>query len=154
MAARPVWHPQATQRHHARTSRGASDKAFYRRNSFNDKGGIDGVRGTTTGVDRIERHPAAGFQPEAVHFDPTQVNYGMPTFEFDPLFVEDPLSPGNNVGRNAFRFPQIQRSFSDAHRALLAALEWDLEAAEDLHDTAEYPLLKCLLRSEDIVCDL
>mmetsp|Transcript_7804 Transcript_7804/g.15124 ORF Transcript_7804/g.15124 Transcript_7804/m.15124 type:complete len:89 (-) Transcript_7804:101-367(-) len=87
--------------------------------------------------------------------DPAQFNHGMPcTFEFDPLFVEDPLSPGNNVGRNAFRFPQIQRSFSDAHRALLAALEWDLESTEELHDGSEYPLLKSLLRSEDVVCDL
>ena len=28
-------------------------------------------------------------------------------FKFDPLFIEDPLSPGNNVGRNCFRIFQV-----------------------------------------------
>lgn len=154
MQAQPVWPPTSTPRHHVQVLPSSHDKSFARRNSFNDKGGIDGLRGTTTTIDKMERYPNVGFQPETADMDPNQLNYGMPTFEFDPLFVEDPLSPGNNVGRNAFRFPQIQRSFSDAHRALLAALEWDMESAEGLHDATEYPLLKSLLSSEDIVCDL
>ena len=29
-------------------------------------------------------------------------------YTFDPLFVEDPLSPSNNVGRNAFRIHQVK----------------------------------------------
>jgi hypothetical protein len=66
--------------------------------------------------------------------------------------VEDPLSHANNVGRNAFRIFQIQRAFSDAHRALVAALEWDIHA--EAEDNPEYPLLKCLLQSEDVVFDL
>lgn len=33
--------------------------------------------------------------------------YGRP-FTFDPIFVEDPLSSSNNVGRNAFRVHQIK----------------------------------------------
>jgi hypothetical protein len=37
-----------------------------------------------------------------------------PTFQFDPLFIEDPLSQGNNVGRNSFRIFQIQKVFSEA----------------------------------------
>jgi hypothetical protein len=73
---------------------------------------------------------------------------------------------GNNVGRNAFRIFQVQRAFSDAHCALLAALEWD-EDGSDLQAAASsdvlpgntldslFPLLKCLLRSsEDVVFDL
>ena len=155
MQAQPIWPPQVIPPHQMHSFPNGNDKGFARRNSFNDKGGIDGVRGTTTTVDKNERFPTVGFQPVATVMDPSQFNHGMPcTFEFDPLFVEDPLSPGNNVGRNAFRFPQIQRSFSDAHRALLAALEWDLESTEELHDGSEYPLLKSLLRSEDVVCDL
>ena len=31
-------------------------------------------------------------------------------FTFDPLYVEDPLHPSNNVGRNAFRIFQIKVS--------------------------------------------
>lgn len=75
-------------------------------------------------------------------------------YTFDPLFVEDPLSDGNNVGRNAFRIFQIQRAFSDAHRALVAALEWDIHSAGELQDSSAFPLLKCLLQSEDVVFDL
>jgi len=66
--------------------------------------------------------------------------------------VEDPLNPGNNVGRNAFRIFQVQRAFSDAHRALVASLEWDINSMHDLGDD-EYPLLKCLLQNEDVFLD-
>lgn len=39
-------------------------------------------------------------------------------FHFDPIYIEDPLSPGNNVGRNCFRIAQIQRAWSDAFASL------------------------------------
>jgi hypothetical protein len=72
----------------------------------------------------------------------------------------------------------VQRSFSDAHRALVAALEWEEEGLETHHPTMTtttttvavamdsemnpnrtwdhiFPLLKCLLRSSvDIAYDL
>lgn len=32
-------------------------------------------------------------------------------FDFDPLFIEDPLRPENNVGRNCFRIYAIQQEF-------------------------------------------
>ena len=85
--------------------------------------------------------------------DQSTFDHGMP-YTFDPLFVEDPLSETNNVGRNAFRIFQVQRAFSDAHRALVAALEWDMQSDGELQDSNEYPLLKCLLQSEDTVFDL
>ena len=57
---------------------------------------------------------------------------------------------GNNVGQNAFRIFQIQRAFLDAHQALVASLEWDIHSSHDLSDGGgEYPLLNCLLQSED-----
>ncbi len=65
-------------------------------------------------------------------------------FTFDPLFVEDPISLGNNVGRNSFRINQVQRAFSDAHRAIAASLEWDLNSGSEIQDEY-YPLLKSLL---------
>jgi hypothetical protein len=145
------------------------EKPFTRRNSFNDKGSVDGIRGTTTGMTMGPfpstacggapplHYPAAARHVEATvpvppPMDQGAVDHGMP-YTFDPLFVEDPLSPGNNVGRNAFRIVQVQRAFSDAHRALVAALEWDMQSSE-LQDGAEYPLLKCLLQTEDVVYDL
>jgi hypothetical protein len=39
-------------------------------------------------------------------------------YKFDPLFVEDPLNPGNNVGRNCFRVLQVQRSWSDVYNLM------------------------------------
>jgi len=82
---------------------------------------------------------------------PLDHSSNMP-FTFDPLFVDDPLSSGNNVGRNAFRIFQVQRAFSDAHRALVASLEWDIHSTEsgDLQENNDYPLLKCLLQSKDV----
>ncbi len=69
-------------------------------------------------------------------------------FSFDPLFVEDPISVGNNVGRNSFRINQVQRAFSDAHRTLVASLEWDMNSpAEDL---GRSHLLKCLVQGLDL----
>jgi hypothetical protein len=73
--------------------------------------------------------------------------------KFDPIWVEDPLNPGNNVGRNAFRIFQVQRAFSDAHRALVASLEWDNSMHEFGYGgdmATSYPLLKCLLQNEDV----
>jgi len=35
-------------------------------------------------------------------------------FTFDPLYVEDPLHPSNNVGRNAFRIFQVKVSIANA----------------------------------------
>jgi hypothetical protein len=36
----------------------------------------------------------------------------------DPLTIVDPLDPSNNVGRNCFRFFQVQQAFREACRAL------------------------------------
>jgi hypothetical protein len=137
-----------------------------RRNSFSDKGSQDVATGA---VGRSMRYATTQFrpvefQPGVVHdmpaataaaapIEPNALDNRMP-YTFDPLFVEDPLSSGNNVGRNAFRIVQVQRAFSDAHRALVAALEWDMHSLGDLQDTNDFPLLKCLLQSEDIVYDL
>jgi hypothetical protein len=96
--------------------------------------------------------PAVRYPAPAAPQDAPLDQNAMP-YTLDPLFVEDPLAEGNNVGRNAFRIFQVQRAFSDAHRALVAALEWDMQSS-DLQDDNEYPLLKCLLQSEDVVFDL
>jgi len=84
-------------------------------------------------------------------FQNTQTN--IKTGKFDPIWVEDPLNSGNNVGRNAFRIFQVQRAFSDAHRALVASLEWDINSMHEFGDDTEYPLLKCLLQNEDVFID-
>ncbi|CAE7410850.1 Trf4-1 [Symbiodinium sp. CCMP2592] len=39
---------------------------------------------------------------------------GEEAHRFDPLWVEDPVNPTNNVGRNCFRIRQIQRSLARA----------------------------------------
>ena len=71
-------------------------------------------------------------------------------YTFDPLMMEDPLNPANNIGRNTFRIFQVLRAFSDAHRALLASLEWDMNSITEMTDNNDYPLLKSLLHNEDV----
>lgn len=44
-------------------------------------------------------------------------------FKFDPLFIEDPLTQGNNVGRNCFRILQVQRTFSEAYNLIVSTLK-------------------------------
>jgi hypothetical protein len=126
---------------------------FIRRNSF---GSVDVVRAGPASMSRPPRFKS-GPIASPLGFRPTDIappaDHGMP-YTFDPLFVEDPLSSTNNVGRNAFRIVQVQRAFSDAHRALVAALEWDIHSTGDLENEADYDLLKCLLQSEDVVYDL
>ncbi|CAE8638854.1 unnamed protein product, partial [Polarella glacialis] len=46
---------------------------------------------------------------------------GEEAHRFDPLWVEDPLNPTNNVGRNCFRIRQIQRSLARAADAMAAS---------------------------------
>ena len=140
--------------------------AFLRRNSFSDRKSADFTLANSPGI--VPRPPSSVFQP-TYNANPdgaltvpyggnepqNSFDHGMP-YTFDPLFVEDPLSGSeiNNVGRNAFRIFQVQRAFSDAHRALVAALEWDMHSTGESQDANEFPLLKCLLQSEDVVLDL
>jgi hypothetical protein len=49
---------------------------------------------------------------------PPAGNLHEPPNHFDPLHIEDPLQPNNNVGRNVFRIRQIQKVFGEAAEAL------------------------------------
>jgi hypothetical protein len=121
---------------------------FRRRHSLSEKGDVD----------PNWNRPPRRLTPTAPRFQPPNFNDNPKvasgkSYTFDPLWVEDPLSAGNNVGRNAFRIFQVQRAFSDAHRALVASLEWE-NVCNVHNEVADYPLLKCLLQSEDVFYDL
>lgn len=146
-----LWAPptQSTPTHqqqHANPTSTSTNRIFLRRNSVSDTGSVDDVR-------RGQRQRRLSLSHRYVNHNVPQSDeemHGRP-FTFDPLFVEDPLSSRNNVGRNAFRIFQVQRAFSDAHRALVASLEWDMHS---LNDDVDYPLLKCLLHGEDVLYEL
>jgi hypothetical protein len=166
----PMWTaPMAPSPQHVNVASPSSvgPHDFLRRHSFSsDTGSVDGGRrghrpprfqGGSATSHRYKAHkavppPANNNTGNANHDN--NFSHGRP-FTFDPLFVEDLLSSGNNVGRNAFRIFQVQRAFSDAHRALVASLEWDIQSSGELHEGPEsYPLLKCLLQSEDVLYEL
>ena len=179
----PMWNANHQQHHVPAPSQPTIDMRpdFLRRHSFSDRefadanvagdasrsvhanfGGANGIDASrSVHTMRPPRYQApyrnsACYPPQAGqgHINAAAHASARP-YTFDPLFVEDPLSMGNNVGRNAFRIFQVQRAFSDAHRALLASLEWDSYSAADLNDNScDYPLLKCLLESEDVFYDL
>lgn len=129
---------------------------FFRRYSFSDKGNIDAHRGANPSViiqpavpvpvatinSNIQKPPAP---PNS------EMEHSAMPYTLDPMLIEDPLNESNNVGRNAFRIFSVLRAFSDAHRALMASLEWDLHSNAEFQDDSEYPLLKCLLQNEDVV---
>lgn len=65
-----------------------------------------------------------GFCPGSMEFAalPRKLSMtGDEAHRFDPLWIEDPLNPTNNVGRNCFRIGQIQRSLARAADALTAS---------------------------------
>lgn len=64
-------------------------------------------------------------------------------YKFDPLFVEDPLAPGNNVGRNCFRVLQVQRSWSEVYTMMTQQLRLCAR------DGAPYPVLEVLVGKLD-----
>jgi hypothetical protein len=179
-----MWTSSLSQ-HHVPTpppSLSVSRPDFLRRHSFSDKGNVDANIGgdASRSVQINFAAPNGSDASRSVHtmrppryqsalrhasqYLPTHgqgvhnnaAHASARPYTFDPLFVEDPLSMGNNVGRNAFRIFQVQRAFSDAHRALLASLEWDNYSTHDSNeDTGDYyPLLKCLLQTEDVFYDL
>ena len=59
-------------------------------------------------------------------------------FQFDPLYIEDPLSPGNNIGRNTFRINTVLKAFGYAY----SLLEAQLRRSEATGQPS--PLLDCL----------
>lgn len=150
----PVWTPPSTHPPNVSpTSPPKGSRDFLRRNSFSDTGSVDSVRRTGRPHRLASTHRYVSHNVSQTDEMNNSFGHGRP-FTFDPLFVEDPLAAGNNVGRNAFRIFQVQRAFSDAHRALVASLEWDINSSGDPNDDVDYPLLKCLLHSEDVLYEL
>jgi len=39
-------------------------------------------------------------------------------YSIDPIYIDDPLFPTNNVGRNCFRIHQCIKAFADAYSSL------------------------------------
>ena len=157
-----IWNPPHPKHVGPKTTSSTGSRDHLRRNSFSDSGSVDGVRRNQKQSLPLPPRFLNG-DPSPRRFAPHNVSHSEQTnnalghgrpFSFDPLFVEDPLSSSNNVGRNAFRIFQVQRAFSDAHRALVASLEWDFHSSGDLNDGVDYPLLKCLLQSEDVLYEL
>ena len=170
-AAPPLWNNSSHSHQHQQRvvvnnlPTASMRKNFRRHNSFSETGSMDGNKlrqhrfpptpssGASTGPSGAHLYCPPTATPRQAHEDPSSTVGQVRPFTFDPLFVEDPLSPSNNVGRNAFRINQVQRAFSDAHRALTASLDWDFHSSADVVG-GDYPLLKCLLQGEDMVYDL
>ena len=80
------------------------------------------------------RSPPIGQIDESATMNPIFI-----PFKFDPLFIEDPLTPGNNVGRNCFRILQIQRIFMEAYTGIVDILK------KSEKDGVAYPILERLV---------
>ncbi|EQC37104.1 hypothetical protein SDRG_05331 [Saprolegnia diclina VS20] len=55
-----------------------------------------------------------GSRRQHLHHRDNWATYDYDPHKFDPVYIEDPLRPANNVGRNCFRIMQIRRALSTA----------------------------------------
>ena len=91
------------------------NQTLSRRHSFHEKEIVT----ESAGPYRSMRHNPKSYSPRSNHTvspknttNSNETNFsGKAPYTFDPLFVEDPLNPSNNVGRNAFRIFQVKRAF-------------------------------------------
>lgn len=58
-------------------------------------------------------------------------------YSIDPIYIDDPLFPANNVGRNCFRIHQCIKAFADAY----STLEDRLVSVSDSCDLKLLPLI-------------
>ena len=116
------------QQHQINAQSHIPNNELSRRHSFNDSarsvssGGGSTIASNSTFYKYASKPPRFQFprQTNSKSFKPqsqmtstvendSHVAAGIP-FTFDPLFVEDPISSGNNVGRNSFRIFQVKVS--------------------------------------------
>ncbi|XP_047341553.1 uncharacterized protein LOC124945204 [Impatiens glandulifera] len=71
-------------------------------------------------------------------------------YSIDPICIDDPLFPTNNVGRNCFRIHQCIKAFADAYSTLESEFS-SLPIDGDLHTRASYNLLSTIIPSIDLV---
>ena len=148
--------PQQQQRRHQKLSRSQSFHSDVKNHiGYNESVSVAGSNNqsdtavlshfsggqTRTDHSKHQGHPIAvatrGRQDLSVAGKTHHLTAGQ-SYQFDPLYIEDPLMPGNNVGRNCFRIFQVQRSFSQAHAHLESQLR-QMEATG-----RAMPLLECL----------
>ncbi|KDO31579.1 hypothetical protein SPRG_03509 [Saprolegnia parasitica CBS 223.65] len=55
-----------------------------------------------------------GSRRQHLHHRDNWATYDYDPHKFDPVYIEDPLRPANNVGRNCFRIMQIRRALANA----------------------------------------
>lgn len=66
----------------------------------------------------------------------------------DPIHIDDPLFPTNNVGKNCFRIHQCIKAFADAYSTLESELTF-LSCSGDLNSKPSYSLLQKIVPSID-----
>ncbi|XP_074272967.1 uncharacterized protein LOC141596656 [Silene latifolia] len=67
-------------------------------------------------------------------------------YSIDPIYIDDPLFPTNNVGRNCFRIHQCIKAFADAYSILESELSC-LGVAVDENTTPQHRLLQKIIPS-------
>ncbi|XP_057250564.1 uncharacterized protein LOC104905346 isoform X2 [Beta vulgaris subsp. vulgaris] len=91
-------------------------------------------------------------QHEHHHGRPINQNLGSLFMDFlyffgiDPIYIDDPLFPTNNVGKNCFRIHQCIKAFADAYATLENEVSC-LSAESDVETTKQYRLLPKIIPS-------
>ncbi|KAF8020459.1 hypothetical protein BT93_G1006 [Corymbia citriodora subsp. variegata] len=69
-------------------------------------------------------------------------------YSIDPIHIDDPLFPTNNIGRNCFRIHQCIKAFAEAYSALKQELTW-IQNNGDACSRPPYRLLPKIIPSID-----
>nr|XP_043629126.1 uncharacterized protein LOC122600473 [Erigeron canadensis]XP_043629127.1 uncharacterized protein LOC122600473 [Erigeron canadensis] len=64
-------------------------------------------------------------------------------YSIDPIYIDDPLFPANNVGRNCFRIHQCIKAFADAY----TTLEDQLDKCDSTNESISLKLLPLIIPS-------
>ena len=104
-------------------------RGYHHHHNYGRGGGFQQVRRLqdVQGVSRQQGVPQPPPPPQQQQQQQQQQQYDL-----DPIWCEDPLNPHNNVLRNTFRVVQVLRAFSDAHRSILASLEFTSKEEIDI----------------------
>jgi len=98
---------QQQQHHHQHHPQHMPSLGPHRRVSLGDGGDVD-----------MPEYYVQQQQQQQQQARPAGAPFLENPYKFDPLYLEDPICPSNNIGRNCFRIFQIQRAWNDAWRAL------------------------------------
>ncbi|GJV11042.1 nucleotidyltransferase family protein isoform 4 [Tanacetum coccineum] len=75
-------------------------------------------------------------------------------YSIDPIYIDDPLFPANNVGRNCFRIHQCIKAFADAYSTLEDQLAVLSDNCDSSNGSSSLKLLPLIIHNVKVIWEL